>query len=167
LSVSPDAAAVTGLEAETVRFENHERLSHFLLLQHDGVSWAPCAQVLPNNTALVMATPTWTCCEEAAIMTLWQIALAAVAALLLILGISVGAVTLRRQLHKQKMSKGPYRVILTPADFVFPQIGDNRRVSVEKMLIISYFIFLRSPPIFVSLLLHSWATFDIYTDLET
>lgn len=120
---------MSGLEAETVRFQDYERLSHFLLLQHDGVSWAPCAQVLPNNTAQVLAAPTWTCCEEAAILTLWQIALVALATLLLILGISVGAVTLRRQLHKQKMSKGPYRVILTPADFVFPQVGDNRRVS--------------------------------------
>lgn len=35
----------------------------------------------------------------------------------------------RRQLQKKRMSKGPNKIILTPSDFVFPQIGDNRRVS--------------------------------------
>lgn len=35
----------------------------------------------------------------------------------------------RRQLLKKRVSKGPYKVLLTATDFVFPQIADSRRVS--------------------------------------
>lgn len=35
----------------------------------------------------------------------------------------------RRHLLKKRMSKGPYKIILTATDFVFPQIPDARRVS--------------------------------------
>lgn len=37
----------------------------------------------------------------------------------------------RRQLLKKRVSKGPYKVLLTATDFVFPQIADSRRVSRE------------------------------------
>lgn len=43
-----------------------------------------------------------------------------------ILGITVLA---RNQLLKKRISKGPYKVLLTAADFVFPQVADSRRVS--------------------------------------
>lgn len=56
---------------------------------------------------------------------------------LLILGCSfisvsflLGTVILvRNQFLKKNLSKGPYKVILTATDFVFPQIPDSRRVS--------------------------------------
>ena len=35
----------------------------------------------------------------------------------------------RYHLIKKRMSKGPYKVLLTATDFVFPQIADSRRVS--------------------------------------
>lgn len=45
----------------------------------------------------------------------------------LILG---AAAIARNQLLKKRVSKGPYKVLLTAADFVFPQIADSRRVSI-------------------------------------
>lgn len=35
----------------------------------------------------------------------------------------------RKQLLKKRVAKGPYKVVLTATDFVFPQIADSRRVS--------------------------------------
>ncbi|XP_068903394.1 retinal guanylyl cyclase 2 isoform X4 [Tenebrio molitor] len=42
----------------------------------------------------------------------------------------------RNQLLKKRISKGPYKVLLTATDFVFPQIADSRRVDegIEAML---------------------------------
>ncbi|CAB0041147.1 unnamed protein product [Trichogramma brassicae] len=42
----------------------------------------------------------------------------------------------KRHLLKKRMSKGPYKIILTATDFVFPQIPDHRRVDegIEAML---------------------------------
>ncbi|XP_063902841.1 retinal guanylyl cyclase 2 isoform X2 [Zophobas morio] len=42
----------------------------------------------------------------------------------------------RNQLLKKRVSKGPYKVLLTATDFVFPQIADSRRVDegIEAML---------------------------------
>lgn len=36
----------------------------------------------------------------------------------------------RYQLLKKRVAKGPYKVLLTATDFVFPQIADSRRVSI-------------------------------------
>lgn len=57
---------------------------------------------------------------------------------LIILGCSCFLVTLvfgmaalvRYQLRKKRISKGPYKVLLTATDFVFPQLADSRRVSI-------------------------------------
>ncbi|KYB27701.1 Retinal guanylyl cyclase 2-like Protein [Tribolium castaneum] len=49
----------------------------------------------------------------------------------------LGTVALARsQLLKKRVSKGPYKVLLTATDFVFPQIADSRRVDegIEAML---------------------------------
>ncbi|CAG9814278.1 unnamed protein product [Phaedon cochleariae] len=49
----------------------------------------------------------------------------------------LGAVALaRNQLGKKRVTKGPYKVLLTATDFVFPQIADSRRVDegIEAML---------------------------------
>lgn len=44
----------------------------------------------------------------------------------------VGVVAIaRNQLIKKRVSKGPYKVLLTATDFVFPQIADSRRVSIR------------------------------------
>lgn len=44
----------------------------------------------------------------------------------------MGVVALaRNQLIKKRVSKGPYKVLLTATDFVFPQIADSRRVSIR------------------------------------
>lgn len=56
---------------------------------------------------------------------------------LMILGYSCVFVTVliavvaiaRKQLLKKRVAKGPYKVLLTATDFVFPQIPDSRRVS--------------------------------------
>ncbi|XP_046427719.1 retinal guanylyl cyclase 2 [Neodiprion fabricii] len=42
----------------------------------------------------------------------------------------------RKHLLKKRMSKGPYKIILTASDFVFPQVHDSRRVDegIEAML---------------------------------
>lgn len=40
------------------------------------------------------------------------------------------AAVARNQLLKKRVSKGPYKVLLTATDFVFPQIADSRRVSI-------------------------------------
>jgi len=135
LTASKEATTITGLEGETVHLVAHERITQFVLLQREGVVWKICAKVLPNNTASIVTTPTWTCCEDSTTIPLWQMAVASLVVLLFFVTIGVIAVPLRRQLHKQKMSKGPYKVILTPADFVFPQVGDNRRVSSEVSLL--------------------------------
>jgi hypothetical protein len=131
LSSSLGANSINGIGGETIFFKAHEREAHFLLLQQSDGAWSPCAQVFLNDTAAIIDEPRWTCCEEPSFLTLWQIALVIVTALLLILAIGAGAVALKRHFWKQKMSKGPYKVILTPADFVFPQVGDNRRVSTK------------------------------------
>ncbi|XP_049772085.1 retinal guanylyl cyclase 2 [Schistocerca cancellata] len=41
-----------------------------------------------------------------------------------------------KQLLKKRMSKGPYKILLTPSDFVFPQVTDSLRVDegIEAML---------------------------------
>ncbi|XP_021924230.1 retinal guanylyl cyclase 1 isoform X2 [Zootermopsis nevadensis] len=46
-----------------------------------------------------------------------------------------GAVA-RKQLLKKRMSKGPYKILLTPSDFVFPHVADSLRVDegIEAML---------------------------------
>ncbi|PSN34034.1 hypothetical protein C0J52_17492, partial [Blattella germanica] len=46
-----------------------------------------------------------------------------------------GAVA-RKQLLKKRMSKGPYKILLTPSDFVFPHVPDTLRVDegIEAML---------------------------------
>ncbi|KAF5287948.1 hypothetical protein FQA39_LY15586 [Lamprigera yunnana] len=36
---------------------------------------------------------------------------------------------IRKQLIKKKLSKGPYKILLTATDFVFPQLADSRRLS--------------------------------------
>lgn len=44
----------------------------------------------------------------------------------------VGIVAIaRNHLIKKRVSKGPYKVLLTATDFVFPQIADSRRVSIR------------------------------------
>lgn len=48
------------------------------------------------------------------------------------------AALIRNQLVKKKLSKGPYKVILTASDFVFPQLPDTRRVSF-KLLHLPFF----------------------------
>ncbi|XP_044266465.1 retinal guanylyl cyclase 2 isoform X2 [Tribolium madens] len=55
----------------------------------------------------------------------------------LFLTVLLGTVALARsQLLKKRVSKGPYKVLLTATDFVFPQIADSRRVDegIEAML---------------------------------
>lgn len=51
----------------------------------------------------------------------------------------------RRHLLNKRMSKGPYKIILTATDFVFPQVPDSRRVSDS--------LFYRSfaPPLYLNL----------------
>ncbi|KAK0094156.1 hypothetical protein PV326_011713 [Microctonus aethiopoides] len=46
------------------------------------------------------------------------------------------AALIRRHLLNKRMSKGPYKIILTATDFVFPQVSDSRRVDegIEAML---------------------------------
>ncbi|KAK9879677.1 hypothetical protein WA026_006738 [Henosepilachna vigintioctopunctata] len=53
--------------------------------------------------------------------------------LIVLLGVVAFA---RTQLLRKKVTKGPYKVILTATDFVFPQISDKRRVEegIEAML---------------------------------
>ncbi|OAD52258.1 Retinal guanylyl cyclase 2, partial [Eufriesea mexicana] len=57
--------------------------------------------------------------------------------LLTVLAISI-AMLIRKKLLKKRMSKGPYKIILTTSDFVFPQVPqvDSRRVDegIETML---------------------------------
>ncbi|KAK9293807.1 hypothetical protein QLX08_011361 [Tetragonisca angustula] len=57
--------------------------------------------------------------------------------LLTVFAISI-AVLIRKKLLKKRMSKGPYKIILTTSDFVFPQVPrvDSRRVDegIETML---------------------------------
>lgn len=57
--------------------------------------------------------------------------------LLIVLAISI-AILIRKKLLKKRMSKGPYKIILTTSDFVFPQVPqvDSRRVDegIETML---------------------------------
>ncbi|XP_071440400.1 uncharacterized protein [Hetaerina americana] len=52
-----------------------------------------------------------------------------------IIAILVAAIA-RKQLLKKSMSKGPYKILLTPSDFVFPPVHDNRRVDagIETVL---------------------------------
>lgn len=48
----------------------------------------------------------------------------------------------RYQLLKKRITKGPYKVLLTATDFVFPQIADSRRVSNVKHIQLLFFILL-------------------------
>lgn len=43
--------------------------------------------------------------------------------------LSAAVAAARKQLLKKRVAKGPYKVLLTATDFVFPQIPDSRRVS--------------------------------------
>lgn len=50
----------------------------------------------------------------------------------LFVGVVLGIMVLaRNQLLKKRIIKGPYKVLLTGADFVFPQVVDSRRVSLH------------------------------------
>lgn len=69
------------------------------------------------------------CTGISAVMKTTQILLIVLCSTLLV-GILVAVTALfRNQLLKKKISKGPYKVLLTAADFVFPQVPDSRRVS--------------------------------------
>lgn len=50
--------------------------------------------------------------------------------------ILAAAALARNQLMKKRVAKGPYKVLLTATDFVFPQIADSRRVSTIENLYI-------------------------------
>ncbi|CAG9814277.1 unnamed protein product [Phaedon cochleariae] len=51
----------------------------------------------------------------------------------------LGAVALaRNQLGKKRVTKGPYKVLLTATDFVFPQIADSRRCRSKGSLLALY-----------------------------
>lgn len=50
---------------------------------------------------------------------------------------------IRQQLLKKKVSKGPFKVLLTATDFVFPQIADSRRVSNHVLSNSLYIIYIR------------------------
>lgn len=54
----------------------------------------------------------------------------------LLLGIAAIA---RYHLLKKRITKGPYKVLLTATDFVFPQIADSRRVSFFILFIFFFF----------------------------
>lgn len=53
----------------------------------------------------------------------------------LFVSVILGAAAIaRNQLLKKRVAKGPYKVLLTATDFVFPQIADSRRVSIGIIL---------------------------------
>ncbi|KAF7996629.1 hypothetical protein HCN44_002275 [Aphidius gifuensis] len=56
--------------------------------------------------------------------------------LLLTLLIIIIGILIRRHLINKRISKGPFKIILTASDFVFPHIADGRRVDegIEAML---------------------------------
>ncbi|XP_063978176.1 retinal guanylyl cyclase 2 isoform X2 [Diachasmimorpha longicaudata] len=56
--------------------------------------------------------------------------------LLLTFVVFIITILLRRHLVNKRVSKGPFKIILTASDFVFPQPTDNRRVDegIETML---------------------------------
>lgn len=70
------------------------------------------------------------CTDISSVMKTTQILLIVLCSILLT-GILIGITILaRNHLLKKRISKGPYRVLLTAADFVFPQVPDSRRVSI-------------------------------------
>lgn len=67
-------------------------------------------------------------CESEYAKTLNLLMIAGYSCLLVTVVIALVAVA-RKQLLKKRVTKGPYKVLLTATDFVFPQIPDSRRVS--------------------------------------
>uniref|UniRef100_A0A8D8V8Q4 Guanylate cyclase n=1 Tax=Cacopsylla melanoneura TaxID=428564 RepID=A0A8D8V8Q4_9HEMI len=78
-------------------------------------------------------------CDEPETDLIWWIApiVTFLVPVVIILLVSAFFLTLfRRQYSQTRFSKGPYKIILTPTDFVFPQLVDNLRVDdgMETML---------------------------------
>lgn len=46
----------------------------------------------------------------------------------------------RNQLLRKRVSKGPYKVLLTATDFVFPQVADSRRVSTTVGILFQFLL---------------------------
>lgn len=65
----------------------------------------------------------------------------------------VFAYFIRKHLLKKRMSKGPYKIILTATDFVFPQVHDSRGVSLR-----AFFSYLS----FHSYQCHAWLQSPLY-----
>lgn len=117
-------------------------------------SWMPLLDVTLSNSSKFEVTNMWEnlddwlakhrhgsdCdgCEEdelAKFITVLIVLICAGAFVAVVLGIAALA---RNQVIKKRLSKGPYKVLLSAADFVFPQLTTSRRVSYYMMLSIMH-----------------------------
>lgn len=119
----------------------------FVLLDLKGdLSWRPLLDVVPMNGSGFEVKQIWgnldewlsnhlhgndcgDSCEEselAKLITVLIVLSCAGAFVTVVLGIAALA---RNQVIKKRLSKGPYKVLLSTADFVFPQLTTSRRVS--------------------------------------
>ncbi|XP_023248641.1 retinal guanylyl cyclase 2 [Copidosoma floridanum] len=62
-----------------------------------------------------------------------HILLVSLGSVVLVLSVLMVLALVRRHLLKKRMSKGPYKIILTATDFVFPQIPDSRRGDLVQL----------------------------------
>lgn len=136
----------TVLLAKLRRALDGEDDNRFVLLDlKDDWSWRPLLDVVPMNDSEFGVKQIWgnldewlahhlhgnDCdgCEEsemAKLITVLIVLSCAGAFVAVVLGIAALA---RNQVIKKRLSEGPYKVLLSTADFVFPQLTTSRRVS--------------------------------------
>lgn len=118
----------------------------FVLLDlKDDLSWRPLLDVIPMNGSEFRVKQIWgnldewlanhlhgnDCdgCEKSELAKLITVLIVLSCAGASVAGVLGIAALARNQVIKKRLSKGPYKVLLSTADFVFPQLTTSRRVS--------------------------------------
>lgn len=123
--------------------ESVEEIDFYLLDLSDGDNWRQLVRLSKNGDGVVLevlldSMDEWSekhahrdeceSCDSEYDKTLNILMILGYSGVFVTVVIAIVAVA-RKQLLKKRVAKGPYKVVLTATDFVFPQIPDSRRVS--------------------------------------
>lgn len=123
--------------------DNVQEIEFFLLDLSDGDNWRQLVRIGEDGDGVTLEVlldnmDEWSAkhahrdecegCESEYEKTLNALMILGYSCVFVTVLIAIVAVA-RKQLLKKQVAKGPYKVLLTATDFVFPQIPDSRRVS--------------------------------------
>lgn len=123
--------------------EGVDEVEFFLFDLTDGDNWRQLVRLSKDGDALILEVllhnmDAWSVehankdecdgCDSEYAKTLNVLMILGYSCLFVSVLIAIVAVA-RKQFLKKRVAKGPYKVLLTTNDFVFPQIPDSRRVS--------------------------------------